>query len=35
MAITEFEIKRIERELDKFLEKRRPPAHIRKDVDIE
>ncbi len=34
MAISEFEVKRIERELGKFLEKRRPPAHIRNEVDI-
>ena len=34
MAISEFEIKRIEREIDKFLAKRRPPAHIRNEVDI-
>jgi len=34
MAISEFEIKRCEKELSKFLEKRRPPAHIRKELDI-
>lgn len=34
MAFTEFEIKRIERELGKFLEKRRPPADIRNEVDL-
>ncbi len=34
MAISEFEIKRTERELDKFLTKRRPPAHLRAEVDI-
>lgn len=34
MAFIEFDTKRIERELDKFLEKRRPPVHIRNEVDI-
>lgn len=34
MAISEFEIKRCEKELDKFLELRRPPAHIRNELDI-
>jgi hypothetical protein len=34
MAVSEFEIKRIERELKKFLEKRRPPADIRNEVDL-
>ena len=34
MALSEFEIKRCERELDKFLSKRRPPAHIRHAVDL-
>ena len=34
MAISEFEIKRSERELKKFLEKRRSPVHIRNEVDI-
>jgi hypothetical protein len=34
MAISEFEIKRCERELEKFLAIYRPPAHIRNEVDI-
>ena len=34
MAISEFEIKRCERELEKFLEKNRPPAHVRAQVDL-
>ena len=34
MAISEFEIKRCERELEKFLEKHRPPTHIRLRIDI-
>ena len=34
MAISEFEIKRCERELDKFLMIRRPPANIRNEVDL-
>lgn len=34
MAISEFEIKRCERELELFLNDRRPPAHIRKELDF-
>jgi len=34
MAISEFEIKRTESILSKFIEKRRPPAHVRDQVDI-
>ena len=34
MAISEFEIKRCERELEKFLEAKRPPAHIRNQLDF-
>ena len=34
MAISEFELKRCESELEKFLEKHRPPAHIRHEVDF-
>ena len=33
MELSEFEIKRCERELDKFLLAKRPPAHIRKELD--
>src|SRR5690606_2849832 len=34
MAISEFEIKRCEKELEKFLEENRPPAHVRAQVDL-
>jgi len=34
MAISEFEIKRCERELRKFLDEHQPPAHIRNEIDI-
>lgn len=34
MGLSEFEIKRCERELEQFLNKRRPPVHIRNEVDI-
>lgn len=34
MAISEFEIKRCEKELEKFMEAKRPPVHIRDKVDL-
>ncbi|WP_111978423.1 DUF3024 domain-containing protein [Algibacillus agarilyticus] len=34
MAISEFEIKRCERELNKFLTEHRPPMHLRDQIDI-
>jgi len=34
MAISEFEVKRCEREIQKFLDAQRPPAHIRNEVDF-
>ncbi len=34
MAISEFEIKRCEKIVDAYLERCRPPAHIRHEVDI-
>ena len=34
MAISEFEIKKAERALDKFLAVHRPPVHIRPRLDI-
>ena len=34
MAISEFEIKRCEKDLEKFMSKHRPPAHIRSEVDF-
>ena len=33
MPISEFEVKRCERELEKFLAIKRPPAHIRSQLD--
>lgn len=35
MAISEFEIKRCERELKRFLEENRPPPHIRPKLDLD
>ena len=34
MVISEFEVKRIEKLTGQFIEKRRPPSHIRKKLDI-
>tara|TARA_B100000446_G_scaffold16724_1_gene14215 strand:- start:9168 stop:9515 length:348 start_codon:yes stop_codon:yes gene_type:complete len=34
MAISEFEIKRCENEIAKFLEKRRPPVAVREQLDF-
>ncbi|MCQ8884263.1 DUF3024 domain-containing protein [Pseudoalteromonas agarivorans] len=34
MALTEFEIKKIEKAANAFLNKRRPPVHIRNELDI-
>jgi len=34
MAISEFEIKRCEKAIAKFMAKRRPPAHIRDKLDL-
>jgi len=34
MSISEFEIKKIEKAAEQFLSKKRPPHHIRKDLDI-
>ena len=34
MTLSEFEIKRCEKLLAEFIERRRPPAHLRKDVDL-
>ena len=34
MAISEFEIKRIEKLVGNFIEKRRPPANLREKVDL-
>ena len=34
MPFNDLEKKRIENALDKFLAKRRPPLHIRKELDI-
>jgi len=35
MALSEFEIKKIEKEMSEFLEEIRPPVHIRKKLDFE
>ncbi len=35
MAISEFERKRCERELKKFMDKNRPPPHIRSQLDLD
>ena len=34
MAISEFEVKRCEREVEKFLDVRRPSVHIRNEFDL-
>lgn len=34
MTISEFEIKRYEKIVGQFIEKRRPPAHVRNQVDL-
>ena len=34
MTLTEFEIKRCEKLVAEFIQKRRPPPHIRKEVDL-
>lgn len=34
MALSEFEMKRIEKLVGGFIEKRRPPAHIRSKLDL-
>ena len=34
MAISVFEVKRCERELEKFLVAKRPPAHVRNQLDF-
>ena len=34
MALSEFECKRIERAVSEFMEKRRPPPHVRPKLDL-
>ncbi len=34
MALTEFEIKRCEKLVGQYIESRRPPAHIRNEIDL-
>jgi spore coat polysaccharide biosynthesis protein SpsF (cytidylyltransferase family) len=34
MSFSEFEIKRFEKEISEFMDKRRPPVHIRNEVDL-
>ena len=35
MSFSEFEIKRYEKVISEFIAKRRPPAHIRNEVDLD
>jgi len=35
MAVSEFEMKRIEKEVRAFVDKRRPPPHIRPELDLD
>jgi len=34
MAISEFEIKRVEKTMEGYLDRARPPVHIRNELDI-
>ncbi|MGF1684999.1 DUF3024 domain-containing protein [Photobacterium minamisatsumaniensis] len=34
MAFSEFELKKHEKEVSAFIEKRRPPVHVRNEVDL-
>jgi len=34
MALSEFELKKCEKVVGEFVEKRRPPPHIRKELDL-
>ena len=34
MALSEFELKRTEKLLDDFIQKRRPPPHVRNELDL-
>ena len=34
MALSEFELKRTEKLLADFIQKRRPPPHVRSEVDL-
>ncbi len=34
MALSEFETKKIEKEVGAFVEKRRPPPHVRSELDL-
>lgn len=34
MALSEFEIKRCEKLMDEYIERNRPPVHIRSELDI-
>ena len=34
MAVSEFEIRRIEKIIEEYIEKNRPPVHIRNELDI-
>lgn len=35
MAISEFEIRKCEKEIEAFMKVRRPPAHIRNELDLD
>ena len=34
MSLSEFEIKRIEKKVGEFIENKRPPAHLRNELDL-
>ncbi len=34
MALSEFEIKKCEKSVGEFMKKRRPPAHVRNELDL-
>jgi hypothetical protein len=34
MTLSEFEVKRVEKAVEEFMKKRRPPAHIRHQLDF-
>jgi hypothetical protein len=34
MALSEFEIKKVDKAVEKFMQKRRPPSHIRDKLDF-
>lgn len=34
MAMSEFEVRKCERDIEAFMKKKRPPAHIRNELDL-